>query len=50
MNQRIMQFIIITICLTFKNAVLLLGNHCDMAHHRVISSGQALGLIEGLPP
>lgn len=25
-----------------------MGNHCDMAHHRVISSGQALGLIEGL--
>lgn len=28
--------------------VLLLGNHCDMGHHRVITSGQAIGLIEGL--
>lgn len=26
--------------------VLILGNHCDMAHHRVVSEGQALGLIE----
>lgn len=30
--------------------VLLLGNHCDMAHHRVITSGQAIGLIEDLGP
>lgn len=30
--------------------VLLLGNHCDMAHHRVITQGQAIGLIEGLGP
>lgn len=28
--------------------VLLLGNHCDMGHHRVITSEQAIGLIEGL--
>lgn len=28
--------------------VLLLGNHCDMGHHRVVSAGQAQGLIEGL--
>lgn len=28
--------------------VLLLGNHCDMSHHRVITPGQAIGLIEGL--
>lgn len=28
--------------------VLLLGNHCDMAHHRMVSQGQALGLIEEL--
>lgn len=27
--------------------VLILGNHCDMAHHRVVSAGQAIGLIEG---
>lgn len=27
--------------------VLILGNHCDMAHHRVVSQGQVLGLIEG---
>lgn len=26
--------------------VLILGNHCDMAHHRVVSEGQALGLVE----
>lgn len=26
--------------------VLILGNHCDMSHHRVVSEGQALGLIE----
>ncbi|XP_063708560.1 rab-like protein 6 [Culicoides brevitarsis] len=26
--------------------VLILGNHCDMAHHRVVSMGQALALIE----
>lgn len=26
--------------------VLILGNHCDMAHHRVVSSGQVIGLIE----
>lgn len=30
--------------------VLLLGNHCDMAHHRVITQGQAVGLIEDLGP
>lgn len=30
--------------------VLLLGNHCDMAHHRVITSGQAIGLVEDLGP
>lgn len=30
--------------------VLLLGNHCDMSHHRVITPGQAIGLIEGLGP
>lgn len=30
--------------------VLLLGNHCDMSHHRVITPGQAVGLIEGLGP
>lgn len=30
--------------------VLLLGNHCDMAHHRVITQGQAIGLIESLGP
>lgn len=30
--------------------VLLLGNHCDMGHHRVITAGQAIGLIEGLGP
>lgn len=28
--------------------VLLLGNHCDMSHHRAISQGQAMGLIEEL--
>lgn len=28
--------------------VLVLGNHCDMAHHRVITSGQAIGFIESL--
>lgn len=27
--------------------VLILGNHCDMAHHRVVSQGQVVGLIEG---
>lgn len=27
--------------------VLILGNHCDMAHHRVVSSGQVIGLIDG---
>lgn len=26
--------------------VLILGNHCDMAHHRVVSAGQVIGLIE----
>lgn len=26
--------------------VLILGNHCDMAHHRVVSMGQSLALIE----
>lgn len=26
--------------------VLILGNHCDMAHHRVVTSGQVIGLIE----
>lgn len=30
--------------------VLLLGNHCDMSHHRAISHGQAMGLIEELGP
>lgn len=30
--------------------VLLLGNHCDMAHHRAVSHGQAMGLIEELGP
>lgn len=30
--------------------VLLLGNHCDMAHHRVITEEEAIGLIEGLGP
>lgn len=30
--------------------ILLLGNHCDMGHHRVITQGQAIGLIEGLGP
>lgn len=30
--------------------VLLLGNHCDMQHHRVVTQGQAIGLIEGLGP
>ena len=28
--------------------VLILGNHCDMSHHRVVTAGQAIGLIEGL--
>lgn len=28
--------------------VLILGNHCDMSHHRVVSAGQAMGLIDGL--
>lgn len=28
--------------------VLILGNHCDMSHHRVVSAGQAIGLIDGL--
>lgn len=27
--------------------VLILGNHCDMGHHRVVTTGQAIGLIEG---
>lgn len=27
--------------------VLILGNHCDMGHHRVVTAGQAIGLIEG---
>lgn len=27
--------------------VLILGNHCDMAHHRCVSAGQVIGLIEG---
>uniref|UniRef100_A0A1L8DLN8 Putative gtpase rab1/ypt1 small g protein n=1 Tax=Nyssomyia neivai TaxID=330878 RepID=A0A1L8DLN8_9DIPT len=27
--------------------VLVLGNHCDMNHHRVVSAGQAVALIEG---
>lgn len=26
--------------------VLILGNHCDMSHHRVITAGQAVGFIE----
>lgn len=26
--------------------VLILGNHCDMSHHRVVSMGQSLALIE----
>lgn len=26
--------------------ILLLGNHCDMAHHRVVSIGQAQNLVE----
>lgn len=28
--------------------VLLLGNHCDMSHHRVVTTDQAIGLIEDL--
>ncbi|CAD7088511.1 unnamed protein product [Hermetia illucens] len=28
--------------------VLILGNHCDMGHHRVITPGQATALIESL--
>lgn len=28
--------------------VLILGNHCDMSHHRAVTAGQAMGLIEGL--
>ncbi|XP_059607634.1 rab-like protein 6 [Phlebotomus argentipes] len=27
--------------------VLILGNHCDMNHHRVVSAGQAVDLVEG---
>lgn len=27
--------------------ILILGNHCDMAHHRVVTSAQVIGLIEG---
>ncbi|XP_055703433.1 rab-like protein 6 [Phlebotomus papatasi] len=27
--------------------VLVLGNHCDMNHHRVVSTGQAVALVEG---
>lgn len=26
--------------------ILILGNHCDMSHHRVVSEGQAVGFIE----
>lgn len=26
--------------------ILILGNHCDMAHHRVVSEGQAVGFVE----
>lgn len=29
-----------------ETPVLLLGNHCDMSHHRAISEGQALAFIE----
>uniref|UniRef100_A0A6B2ECB0 Putative gtpase rab1/ypt1 small g protein n=1 Tax=Phlebotomus kandelakii TaxID=1109342 RepID=A0A6B2ECB0_9DIPT len=28
--------------------VLILGNHCDMNHHRVVSTGQAIALVEGV--
>lgn len=28
--------------------ILIFGNHCDMGHHRVVTSGQVDGLIEGL--
>lgn len=29
--------------------ILILGNHCDMSHHRCITSEQIYGLIEQLP-
>lgn len=29
-----------------ETPVLLLGNHCDMSHHRVVSEGQAQAFIE----
>ncbi|KAJ6646773.1 Rab-like protein 6 [Pseudolycoriella hygida] len=29
--------------------VLILGNHCDMGHHRVVTPGQVVGLIESFP-
>lgn len=29
--------------------ILILGNHCDMGHHRVVSDDQALGFIDNLP-
>ncbi|GAB0099622.1 Rab-like protein 6 [Sergentomyia squamirostris] len=28
--------------------VLVLGNHCDMNHHRVVSAGQAVALVESV--
>lgn len=28
--------------------ILILGNHCDMGHHRCVSEGQALGFVDSL--